>query len=155
MRRKDREIESREEVINVLKRCNTVSVGFQGQEYPYVVPVSFGVVQKDGVLTLYFHGAPKGLKNDMLEKNPKVCVQGHIFYRTEPTPRGITTRYESVIGFGVAQKADGDEAVVGLRSITEHYGYPGYSVEQCRGLAATAVYKITIEQLTGKRNLPE
>lgn len=37
----------------------------------------------------------------------------------------------------------------------ERYHSTDYPVERCRGLTHTAVYKITLDSLTGKRNLPE
>jgi len=155
MRRTDREIKDPEEMIEVLQKCNTLCIGFHGKDYPYVVPVSFGVVRKEGSVIIYFHGAQHGKKVDMIEDNPKVCVEGHIFYKVEPTQQGITTRYESVIGFGIVESAEEDEIIPGLESIVSHYHYPDYPIGRCRGLPMTKVYKITINQLTGKRNLAE
>ena len=50
---------------------------------------------------------------------------------------------------------EGDEKVHGLKVMLEHYHSADYPVERCRGLTHTAVYKITLDSLTGKRNLPE
>ncbi len=155
MMRKEREIQDREGIIDVLKKCDTLSIGFQGEQYPYVVPVSFGVVQKEDALFVYFHGAKQGHKVEQIEKNPKVCLEGHVFHEVQPTEYGITTRYESVIGFGTVEKVEGKEVVEGLKSITAHYGYPEYPIGRCRGLPATAVYKIRLERITGKRNVTE
>ena len=153
MNRKDREITNFDDMLAILEKCDTISVGFQGRDYPYVVPVSFGFVPKDGAVTVYFHGARQGLKIDMLKENPNVCVEGHVFVRTEPTQHGITTRYESVIGYGTVERVEGEAAMVGLQSILAHYHYPDVSVESCRGLPMTAVYQINLTKLTGKRNI--
>jgi len=155
MKRKEREICRSEDIIDVLKKCNTLSIGFQGDDYPYVVPVSFGIVCKGDKLYIYFHGAKSGYKVEQINKNPVVCVEGHVFHKVEPTKYGITTRYESIIGFGTVEKAEGDEIAAGLKSITEHYNYPEYPIGRCKGLPMTAVYRINIEKMTGKRNLPE
>ena len=109
----------------------------------------------DDQVILYFHGAARGKKVDCLTQHPQVCVEGDIFYKVEPTQMGITTRYESVIGFGTAQKVEGDEKIHGLKVMLERYHSADYPVERCRGLTHTAVYKITLDSLTGKRNLPE
>jgi nitroimidazol reductase NimA-like FMN-containing flavoprotein (pyridoxamine 5'-phosphate oxidase superfamily) len=155
MFRKDREIKDKQEVMDVLLKCNTLRVGMNAGEYPYVVPVSFGAEEKDGKAVIYFHGAIKGMKIDCLKKDNNVCVEGDIFYKTEPTKTGITARFESIIGFGTAEEANEEEKLHGLRLILDHYGYPEYPVDRCKTLKGTVVYKITLDELTGKRNLPE
>ena len=152
MLRKEREINDFAEIVDVLKRCDTIRIAMQGEDYPYVVPVSFGMQVIDDIVTLYFHGPHRGRKFELLQKQPKVCVEGDIFLKVEPTSYGITTRYESVIGFGTVEPTTGEEKVHGLRAITEHYGFPAYPLERCKGLAAASVYKITLTELTGKRN---
>lgn len=153
MRRTDREIKDEKEIIEVLQKCDTLSIGFHGKDFPYVVPISFGVAIKGTSVVIYFHGAKEGQKADLMKDNPKVCIEGHIFYKVEPTEKGITTRYESIIGFGIVESVGNDEMIEGLESITRHYGYPDYPIGRCKGLPMTNVYKITIDQLTGKRNL--
>ena len=103
MRRKDREVLNTAEIFDILNRCDTVRIAMKGDQYPYVVPVSFGAELVDDKPVIYFHCARQGLKIDLLKANPNVCVEGDIFIRTETTDHGITTRYESVIGFGVCR----------------------------------------------------
>ncbi len=156
MRRKDREIQNSTDIFDILSRCDTVRIAMQGEQYPYVVPVSFGAEMIDGKPVIYFHCARQGLKVDLLKMNPWVCVEGDIFIRIETTDHGITTRYESVIGLGKCTfVSDPDEIIHGLKVLTEHYGYMGYSLERCRGLEHLYVGKIVLDELTGKRNLPE
>lgn len=149
MRRIDREITDRQEMLDILLRCDTMSIGFQGEEYPYVVPVSFGVVKDGENIALYYHCAMEGKKADLAARSPKVCVQAHIFHRVE----NLTTRYESVIACGTVEKVGGEEALAGLKAITEHYGYADYPVDSCESFPKTGVYKITVESITGKKNL--
>ena len=191
MRRADREITDFNEIVEVLGRADTIRVGLFNGEYPYIVPVSFGmeVVKEpenqycggyesasedcccgghesasddcccgdaaDSKVVLYFHSAKKGLKNDCINANDKVCVEADIFHMIQRTEVGITTRFESVIGFGRIEELEGDDKVYGLQKIVEKYGYPEYPIDRCKGLPMTAVFKITLDQITGKRNLPE
>ena len=155
MRRKDREIQDIHEIFDILTRCDTIRLGMHGEEYPYVVPVSFGAELADGKPVIYFHCAREGMKVDLLVANPHVCVEGDIFIRTERVPHGITTRYESVIGFGECRFVkDAEEIRHGLKILTEHYGYHDYPLEQCQSIQHLLVGKITLENMTGKRNLP-
>lgn len=155
MNRKDRAITDQTDCIQLLSRCDTLRLGLWDGTMPYVVPISFGMEVIDDQVILYFHGAARGKKVDCLTQHPQVCVEGDIFYKVEPTQMGITTRYESVIGFGTAQKVEGDEKIHSLKVMLERYHSADYPVERCRGLTHTAVYKITLDSLTGKRNLPE
>lgn len=155
MRRKDREVCDINEIFDILTRCNTVRIGIQGEKYPYVVPVSFGAEIASGKPVIYFHCARQGMKLDMLNANAHVCVEGDIFIKTETTAHGITTRYESVIGFGECQLVeDPDEVIHGLRLLTEHYGYNEYPFDRCGGMNHLFVGKIILDEVTGKRNLP-
>ena len=155
MRRKDREINNIDEIFDILNRCDTIRIGLHGEKYPYVVPVSFGAEMSGSKPVVDFHCARQGLKLDLLAKNPRVCVEGDIFIKTETTAHGITTRYESVIGFGECRLVEyEDEIVHGLQLLTGHYGYRDYPVERCRGVEHLFVGKIVIDEITGKRNLP-
>ena len=155
MRRKDREIQDIHEIFDILTRCDTIRLGMYGEKYPYIVPVSFGAEMIDGKPVVYFHCARQGMKLDLLTNDKRVCVEGDIFIKTETTDHGITTRYESFVGFGECQFVDDKyEIIHGLKLLTDHYGYIEYSLEQCRGLEHTMVGKITIHEITGKRNLP-
>lgn len=155
MRRKDREVTNPEEILDILRRCDTVRMGLNGSPSPYVVPVSFGLETEGKKPVVYFHCAREGLKLELLARDPHVCVEGDIFIKIEPTDHGITTRYESVIGQGICELLTEEEEIVrGLKTITDHYGYFDYDLRNCRALQFLCVGKITLETLTGKRNLP-
>ena len=155
MKRVDREITDKNEILDVLKRCDVLRVGMIGDGAPYVVPVSFGLAEGEATPVLYFHCAKAGMKLDCLRQSPKVCVEGDICHGVTPTANGITTRYESVIGFGTAEPVSGEEKILGLKRILEHYGHSDYPLDRCRGLERTEVVRIVLSELTGKRNLPE
>ena len=139
MNRKEREVQDFAEIVDILKRCNTVRLGLINKDNAYVVPVSFGLDIVDNKAVIYFHGANAGLKVDCITQNSHICIEADIFYKTEPTKTGITARYESVIGTGVVSKVDGDEKLHGLRKLVEHYGYNDYPIDRCKGLEYTEV----------------
>ena len=156
MRRRDREVTEMSEIMDILSRCDTIRIGIQGEAYPYVVPVSFGWEAVDGQLVLYFHCARQGLKLELLREHPQVCVEADRFLRVEETAQGITTRYESVIGFGSCTFPEEPEEIRrGLRRLTEHYGFGAYPLDRCEGMENLRLGRITIASITGKRNLPE
>lgn len=155
MRRNDREITDKVEIINVLNDCDTLRIAMKGEEYPYVVPVSFGTEVVDDRLIIYFHCAKEGMKLGLIQANGNVCFEGDIFLGYEQTAHGITTRYRSVMGFGKCLIVENtDEIMTGLRCITEHCGFSDYPVEQCAGLQHLNVCRIDVVSITGKNNLP-
>ena len=150
MRLENREIKEYSEIIDVLKRANTIRLGIHNEPYPYVVPLSFGFEEKDGEIVLYIHGAKEGFKHTLLEKNKNVCVEADIFHRCVETGSGITVEYESIIGFGEAILIDADEAVKGLDLLCSYYGYDGFEYNKSV-LEHMRVYKIVLKSITGKR----
>ena len=154
MRRKEREVVDFSEMLDILSRCQTIRMGMKGSDFPYVVPISFGFEVVNGQIIIYAHGAPKGLKNEYLSADNRVCVEADIFHVIEKTEMGITTRYESIIGFGRYETVTSqEEKINGLKLMTERYGFSDYPLERCRGLENANVFKIVLEKITGKRNL--
>jgi nitroimidazol reductase NimA-like FMN-containing flavoprotein (pyridoxamine 5'-phosphate oxidase superfamily) len=149
MRRKDREVADFDGITDILKRCDVVRLGLNGDPYPYVVPLSFGYQAGNGRITIYFHGANVGHKHDLIEKNDNVCVEADIFrgYVHHPGGGG-TVDYESFIGFGKITRITGGEAVRGMELILEHCGYGGMEFELND---KTRMYKIELESFSGKK----
>jgi len=150
MRRPDREIKTWEELVDVLRRADTIRLGIHDDPFPYVVPLSFGFEDCGGQIALYIHGANEGLKHTLLDKNNHVCVEAGIFHKYDETDTGLTTEYESIIGFGTAAMVHGEDAVRGLNLICSHCGYHGYVYDTAM-LSHMRVYKITLSSITGKR----
>ena len=78
----------------------------------------------------------------MLDADGRVCVEGDIFLGYEVEAHGITTRYESVIGFGKCKVVEGDKEILdGLRLICEHCGFKNVPLDTCWGLSAVRIYR--------------
>ena len=168
MRRKDREIKEFDEIIDVLSRCEVLHLALISDGKPYAVPVNFGfAIHEDKgqkKLVIYIHGAGEGKKLDAIKANPQVsfCAETSVESSGPNAPEDAckwTCFYESVIGFGTASLVeDSKERTAGLDSIMLHNGYKiphgiktiAYSA---MALAHTAVIKIEIDEITGKRHL--
>lgn len=152
MRRTENEIKNLADITDVLNRCDTVRIGLHGNEFPYVVPLSFGHELAGDKVVVYVHGAKEGFKHDLIAQNNKVCVEADIFYRYTKRGPGTTTEYESIIGFGTAEIAGHDDSVKGLDLLMKHCKVEG-NAEQCVALGITTVYKITLDSIIGKKNI--
>ena len=153
MRRSDREIKDLNQILNILSRCDTIRLGINGGDYPYVVPLSFGFEVESKSIVFYTHGAKDGQKHDLIEKDNKVCVEASIFHKFVKMPNinALTTEYESFIGFGRAEIISGQGAIKGLDLICEHAGFKGFEYDEEKALATTRIYKIIVDSFTGKR----
>lgn len=152
MRRNDREITDREEVLQLLDSFDTLRLGLKDIVFPYVVPVNFvRDPEKEGPV-LYFHCAPEGKKAELLRQNRYVCVECDRCAGFVGVKAGVTTRYESVIGFGECEEITGEEKLRALTLLLEKTGFGEMNAAACGSLGFTAVYRITLSELTGKRN---
>ncbi|MBE0598134.1 MAG: pyridoxamine 5'-phosphate oxidase family protein [Desulfuromonadales bacterium] len=147
MRRKDREITTREavEILDAGEYGVLSTVGEDGQ--PYGVPLSY-VHQKKRI---YFHCAIEGQKLENIRSSGKVsfCVIGN----TKVLPDKFTTDYESVVVFGVATEVSGQERHQALVWLLEKY-CPD-SIEAGKKYIEikdqiTTVIKIEINHISGK-----
>ena len=72
MTRREREVTDINDILQIINETKILHLGLSDEGWPYVVPMNYGYEYVDGKLTFYLHGATKGYKFDVLEKNPKV-----------------------------------------------------------------------------------
>jgi len=154
MRRATREITEFSELLALLDQCDTIRLGLVDEGEAYIVPVSFGYETLDGKIAVYFHGAVAGRKFELLKNCPRVCVEADVCNGfTDTGSGGVTCDFESLIGWGNAELLGGEEAEKGLRLLLEHCGMGGY-VCGADAMPITAVFRIVLGTLTGKRRFP-
>ena len=151
MRKSDREICDRKEIVDFLSSCDTISIGFFDREYPYVVPVSFGLEDNGEALILYYHGAIVGKKNELAKLNPNVCVEADCFNQYVKLHDGVTADYQSFIGFGKVYECLEEEKERGLALLMKHCGYDEYTPGGCSIFDYTDVRKIVLESFSCKK----
>ena len=151
MRHPDREITDIQEIAKVFDRADTIRIGMHGGDYPYVVPVSFGWELLDGQIAVYFHGARRGMKYDLLRADPRVCVEADVLNGYVPNGDSYTSDYESAIGFGEAESLTGEAAVHGMQLLLRHCGMQEDGAERCILRDITEMTRVVLVQVTGKR----
>jgi len=134
-----------------LKRAEVVRLGLVDAQGPYIVPVNFGYASG----RLYVHGPAEGRRLDAMIDEPRICFEadeGEIVRGSLPCD--FTSRFSSVIGYGVARVlVSAEEKRHGLDVIMRHYGGTGDRIAD-RTLEVTSVVEIVIESMEGKRYLP-
>lgn len=150
MRRKDREITDINEIKDIISRSKVIRIAFHDSEYPYVLPFNFGFEEKGGRMCVFVHTAQQGKKNRLIDKSNKVAFElDNCFdYRQG----SITSLYESVAGNGIMEEiTDNEEKLSALRLILKQYGEQTYKPDSsCT--ARTRVYRLTVNEISGKAN---
>ena len=150
MRRADREIEDPNAIRKIMEEAPVCRIGVSDDGTPYVVPMSFGLGERD----LYFHCAAEGRLLGSIRQNNRVCFEMDLFRGViiGQSPCGCSCRYESVIGFGRAGILDDPgEKKAALDRIMEHYGEQAPSAYKPEIFDKTTIVRIVIESLTAKR----
>lgn len=118
-------------------------------EYPYVLPLNF-VRQGQAI---YIHCDLQGRKLDCIRQNPRVAFT----LMTDVTidRKKSTTYFKSLCGKGTACIIE-DEAEKGrvLDAIAQRYAALCPQPAPKSSIKRTAIVRIDIEELTGKRSLP-
>lgn len=150
MRRKDKEISDQSEIEAVIKKSNVCRLAMIDGDRPYIVPLCFGYQNN----VLYFHGASKGRKIDLLRENPNVCFELDLITEIVEGENACkwSVKYQSVVGFGRAFLLESvDEKIKGLSIIMSQYSGRTYQFPEDK-LGATAVFKVEIDSMTGKQS---
>ena len=152
MRRSDREITDREELLRVMGQCDVCRLALNDEGWPYIIPVNFGMEEKDGKLTLYFHGATEGKKYDLMARDSRASFEMDRGHRlVGDREKGYCTmEYESVMGRGRLEVVSEEEKLHGLELLMAHYYKDGFPFSH-DAVPRTTVFKLTVETMTGKR----
>ncbi|MCI7569819.1 MAG: pyridoxamine 5'-phosphate oxidase family protein [Desulfovibrio sp.] len=149
MRRKDREMPA-DFARMVLDKSLWVTLAMLDPDgHPYAVPVSI-VREGDNI---YFHAAKAGRKTRCLKNRPRVCLVA--VGDARPVARHFTMEFSSAVVHGTAQEVvETEEKIHALRLLCLRYAGENMSnFEEAveRSLSRTAIWKISIDELSGKR----
>ena len=156
MRRTDREVTERDQILSWLREAPVARLGFAYGGEPYIVPLNFGILSASP-LTLVFHCAAKGRKLDMMARNPRVCFEADL--PGELKDEGATAcrwgmAFRSVIGYGRLEKiSNNDEKRSALKTLMSKYSSRTDWVFDPAEFKAVLMLKLTIEELTAKQKL--
>ena len=152
MRRSDREVTEKSELINILEKGDSCHIALCDGDTPYLITMNYGYEWTDNLI-IYLHCAKEGRKIDIIKKNPKVCFSvdtGHELVVSE-TACGWGMKYKSVVGNGTIEIIENNaEKLKGLNLLMQHYsGKSDFTYEE-KMLQATALLRIKIVDITGK-----
>ena len=99
MRRKDREITDFNEMIEIIKKCDSCVLALNDGDFPYLVPMNFGMDVEDEQLYLYFHCASEGRKLELIQKDPRAAFEMDCEHKLilEEQEMSCSMKYASII----------------------------------------------------------
>jgi len=158
LRRVDREIRDPRVLKGLLKRSSHMVLAMVDGCEPYAVPLDYTYDERENAV--YFHGAAEGRKVDALRRNPRVW--GLVVLDNGFGEGQCVNLYASAMFSGEAVfVADRSVKVRVLNDLAERTNRdPTAAKKRIQGMAegeqspldSLAVYRIVIENLTGKRS---
>ena len=153
MRKSDREIKSKEEIIDIIKRCDVIRLAFNNGDYPYILPLNFGFEGKNDKVIFYLHGALEGTKVDIMKKDNRASFEMDTKHELQYyEEKGYCTMsYESIIGRGRIRILPEDEKMNALKKLMGHYHKSEDTYFNPAAISRTLVYSLEVEEMTAKR----
>ena len=149
MRKQNRECLDPAFFDEVFSTAEDLCLAMHDGEFPYVIPLNF--VRQGNCI--YIHCALEGHKLDCIRQNPRVAftIIADVSIHREKS----TTYFKSLCGKGTACIIE-DETEKGraLDAIAQRYAALCPQPTPTASINRTAIVRIDIEELTGKRKLP-
>ena len=154
MRRFDREVTDRAEILDIMRRCDVCRLALNDGGYPYILPLNFGMDVSGSSVTLYFHGAAQGRKYDIIARDNRASFEMDCSHRlvTHPEKKSCTMEYESVIGRGRIEMVEGEQKLMALKLLNAHYGAQTLEIDEAVA-QRTTVMRLVVEDMTAKRRM--
>ena len=157
VKRRDRAVEDQAWIADLLRRAPMASLATAHDGQPFINSNLF--VYDEAAHCIYMHTARYGRTRANVEGEQRVCLSVSEMGRLLPADTALefSVEYSGVAVFGRASLvADAAEATRGLQLLLDKYFphlRPGehYRATTAEELARTAVYRIDIEEWSGKR----
>ena len=152
MRRKDREITNFNEMIEIIKKCDSCVLALNDEGFPYLVPMNFGMDIEDGQLYLYFHCAKEGRKLELIQKDNRASFEMDCEHKLvlQEEEMECSMGYASVIGQGIIEFVAEEDKFDALKILMGQYRSRDFKFDTGM-LGVTTVLKMKVLNMTGKR----
>ena len=150
--RREREVTDINKIIEILDKSKVVRIGLVDGDEAYVVPMNYGYTYENEKLTLYLHGARRGKKIDLMQKNPKVFFEMDCdivpFEGEVACKYGIT--YSSIMGKGKATILENpEEKMQALTHLMKTQTNKDFEFTE-KLVSVVAVIRIDVTEFTAK-----
>lgn len=156
MRRKDREVKDFEKIKEIITESDTIRLGFNDGDFPYIVPLSFGYEFDEEQIYFYVHGALEGKKVDLMKSLGKCSFEMDCGHQLELLPqyRDVTMRYKSLMGKAEVKLLEDEEKVHAINALMVRDDRTKDFDFNRNAIAHTMVARLKVIEYSGKINAP-
>ena len=154
MRRSDRQVSDRNELIEIMKSCTVCRLGLNDDGYPYILPLNFGLSDDGDKIRLYFHSALEGHKVELIKKDNRASFEMDSEHELKYTEeKGYCTyNFSSVMGKGTIKILENeDEKIDALKKLMDQYHPDQNAYFNPAAIPRTLVYVLEVTEITGKK----
>ena len=156
IRRKDREIKSRAEIIDIVNRQKLLTIAMCKDGEPYLITANYGFDEKNNCF--YIHCARRGKKIDFLRANPKVWGtivedNGYVQGECEHKYRSVHFEGEAELITDLERKREALEFMIDFLEEEPERGKREFITKT--KFLNTMIIKIKVSRFTGKGNMPK
>lgn len=156
MRRKEREVLEKKDLLAIIDQCKVCRVATQDRDGLYMIPLNFGYEYEENQLTLFFHSAKEGRKVDAFAQNEKIAFEmdcGHGLVDGGEIACKYSFAFQSITGNGTIQVVEAlEEKKRGLTLLMKHQTGKEFLFQE-NMTKAVLVYKVLVTNFTGKQRL--
>ncbi len=152
MIRKDREITGIKNIFEIVKNSKVITLAFNSDNSPYLVPLNYGCKLEDDKIYLYIHGAKTGTKYDFLFNGATTSFEIHSEHELigMDDKCSLSMTYDSVIGRGILKELTKKEDLINaLDSIVSQYIKIDGDYSD-KVLSSARIFEIEVTDITGK-----
>lgn len=152
MRRKDKLIDDRSEIVDIISSNTICRIALSDGSNPYLVPLNYGYRNNK----LYMHAAKEGRKLDIIKINNKVCfeITDSVEVVSAEKACSFSSKYRCVIGFGrvnlltdARKKIEALNVIMAQQTKKDSWDFIESQV------AKVIILEIEIDSMTGKKSL--
>lgn len=143
---------TREDVMfDIINKCDAGYLSMvDGDGYPYVVPMNFGMEGKE----IYLHSAASGKKIDILRSKPDVCMAFSTDHELQYINEGVacswSMKYRSVLVYGKVMFIDDyEERITAMNVIMRKYAGRDFSYN-APSIREVLPFKIVVDRIEGR-----
>ena len=154
MRRTDREIKEFAEIVRVMEECDVVHLALNDTDgVPYVLALNFVPEVEGEQVTLYFHSAARGHKNELMLRDPRAAFEMDCEHQVlySPEKKYCSFGFASVMGKGRLEKVPDERKTEIMNRLMARYHHSQVPAWNPAALPNTWVYCLNVESLSGKR----
>ena len=141
MRRKDREITDFNEIIEIIKKCDVCRIALNDEDFPYIVPLNFGLDVQGEQVFFYFHAAMEGKKLDLIAKDNRATFEMDCDHKFILYEERMSCTIETV---------KGEDKYEALKILMRQYHAEDFKFNTDM-IKVTTVLKMTVTDMAGKR----